>query len=252
MATPSSRQELIDYCLRKLGSPVLEINVDTNQVEDKIDDALQKYQEYNSDATFRTYLKHQITSDDITNGYIPLSPSIQWVKRLFPINSTFGSTGDSMFDLKYQMFFNNMSNFISFAGDLSYIFQMEQYLSMVDRQLNGVPQVRHSRRQERLYIDGEFADGDISEGDFVIAEVYQIVNPDSHTSIWNDMFLKDYSTQLIKQQWGSNMSKFEGMQLPGGVTISGDKLYEAATAELIRLEESLRLEQEMPVDFLIG
>jgi hypothetical protein len=129
---------------------------------------------------------------------------------------------------------------------------MEQYLSMIDQQLNGLPQVRHSRRQQRLYIDGDLADGDIKAGDYVVAEVYQIIDPEVHLSIWNDMFMKDYTTQLIKQQWGVNMSKFEGMQLPGGVTISGRQLYEDATAEIEKLEEKLRLEQELPVDFLIG
>jgi len=251
MASPDSRQDLIDFALRRLGEPVIEINVDIDQVEDKVDDALQKYQEYHSDATLRTYLKHEVTATDVTNGYIPLSASIQWVKRLFPMNSSFGS-GGNMFDLKYQMYLNNMQDFYSFAGDLSYIYQMEQYLSMIDQQLNGLPQVRHSRRQQRLYIDGDLADGDIKAGDYVVAEVYQIIDPEVHLSIWNDMFMKDYTTQLIKQQWGVNMSKFEGMQLPGGVTISGRQLYEVATAEIEKLEEKLRLEQELPVDFLIG
>ena len=170
MASPDSRQDLIDFALRRLGEPVIEINVDIDQVEDKVDDALQKYQEYHSDATLRTYLKHEVTATDVTNGYIPLSASIQWVKRLFPMNSSFGS-GGNMFDLKYQMYLNNMQDFYSFAGDLSYIYQMEQYLSMIDQQLNGLPQVRHSRRQQRLYIDGDLADGDIKAGDYVVAEV---------------------------------------------------------------------------------
>lgn len=250
MASPSSRQDLIDYCLRRLGEPVIEINVDTDQVEDKVDDALQKYQEFHSDATVRTYLKHLVTSTDVTNGYIVLDPSITWVKRLFPLTSVISGTG--MFDMKYQLFLNNMGDFVNFAGDLSYMFQMEQYLSLIDQQFNGMPQVRHSRRQGRLYIDGDFADGDIKAGDYIVAEVYQVIDPEIYTSIWNDMFMKDYLTQLIKQQWGLNMSKFEGMQLPGGVTISGRQMYEDATAEIQRLEENLRLEQELPVDFFIG
>jgi hypothetical protein len=145
-----------------------------------------------------------------------------------------------------------MGDFVNFAGDLSYLFQMEQYLSLIDQQFNGMPQVRHSRRQGRLYIDGDFADGDIQAGDYIVAEVYQVIDPETYTSIWNDMFMKDYLTQLIKQQWGLNMSKFEGMQLPGGITISGRQMYEDATAEILRLEENLRLEQELPVDFFIG
>lgn len=251
MATITTRQDLIDYCLRKLGDPVLEINVSDDQIEDKVDDALQKYQEFHSDATIRTYMKHQVTSADVTNKYIPISSDIIFVSKVFPVSTTYGSSGN-LFDIRYQMFLNNMGDFINWAGDLSYLYQMEQYLSMIDQQLHGQPQVTFSRHQDRLYIYGDFNDGDLKEGDYVVAEIYQIVDPETHTSVYNDMFIKDYTTQLIKQQWGMNMSKFEGMQLPGGVTVNGRQMYDDATAEIEKLEEKLRLEQELPVDFFVG
>lgn len=251
MASISSRQELIDYCLRRLGEPVLEINVDIDQIEDKVDDALQKYQEFHSDATIRTYLKYQITEQDVANKYIPISSDIIFVSKIFPFSSTFGSSGN-LFDIRYQMFLNNMGDFINFAGDLAYLYQMEQYLSMIDMQLHGHPQVTFSRRQNRLYIYGDFEDKDLQAGDYLVAEIYQIVDPETHTSVYNDMFMKDYTTALIKQQWGANMSKFEGMQLPGGVTLNGRQIYEDATADIERLEEKLRAEQELPVDFFVG
>ena len=251
MASPTTRNELIDFCLRRLGEPVLEINVDVDQIEDKVDDAIQKYQEFHSDATIRTYLKHQITADDVTNKYIPISSDIIFVSKVFPISTTFSTSGN-LFDIRYQMFLNNMGDFINFAGDLAYLYQMEQYLSMIDMQLHGHPQVTFSRRQNRLYIFGDFEDEDLQEGDYLIAEIFQTIDPETHTSIYNDMFIKDYTTALIKQQWGANLSKFEGMQLPGGVTMNGRQIYEDATADIERLEEKLRNEQELPVDFFVG
>lgn len=251
MASPASRQELIDFCLRRLGEPVIEINVDTDQVEDKVDDAIQKYQEFHSDATIRTYLKYQVTAADVTNGYVPISSNIIFISKVFPFSSTFGSSGN-LFDIRYQMFLNNMGDFINFAGDLAYLYQMEQYLSMIDLQLHGHPTVKFSRRQNRLYIWGDFEDKDLQAGDYLVAEVFQTIDPETHTSIYNDMFIKDYTTALIKQQWGANLSKFEGMQLPGGVTMNGRQIFEDATADIERLEEKLRTEQELPVDFFVG
>lgn len=251
MANPSSRSTLIDYCKRRLGDPVVEINVDEDQLEDRVDEALQYYQEYHSDATLRTYLKHLVTADDVTNEYIPLNSNITYVGKLFPLASNFNQ-GRNFFDIKYQMMLNDMSSLIHFAGDLAYYEQMQQYLSLLDMKLNGHPQVQFSRRENRLYIFGDFADGDIKAGDYIVAEVYQILDPNSTTSIYNDMWLKEYTTALIKQQWGQNLIKFEGMQLPGGVIINGRQLYDDATSELERLRESIRLEHEMPADFFVG
>jgi hypothetical protein len=250
MAAPNSRQTLIDFCLRRLGAPVLEINVDDDQIQDKVDDALQVYQEFHSDATLRTYMKHVVTADDVTNKYIPIPADIVYISKMFPVNSTFSGAG--MFDVKYQMMLNSMGDFVSFAGGMSYFYQMQQYLSMVDMQLSGTPQVSFSRHQDRLYVFGDFNDGDIKVGDFLVAEVYQIVNPDSSVSIYNDMFIKNYTTSLIKQQWGLNMMKFDGMQLPGGVTVNGRQMYDDGTQELEKLKEDMRLEQELPPDFFIG
>lgn len=251
MAVPNSRQTLIDYCLRRLGSPVIEINVDPDQIEDKVDDALQVYRDYHNDGTLRTYLKYQVTSTDITNGYITIDSSINYVSRLFPVNTGFGATR-SFFDIKYQLMLNDITSFYSYIGDLAYYEQIQQYMSLLDMTLNGTPQVQFSRRQNRLYIWGDFVDGDIKANDWIVAEVYQIVDPQQATAIYNDMFIKSYTTALIKQQWGMNLMKFEGMQLPGGVTLNGRQFYEDATAELETLKEQLRLEHEYPVDFFVG
>ena len=251
MANPTSRATLIDYCKRKLGDPVIEINVDEDQLEDRVDEALQYYQEYHSDATLRTYLKHQVTSTDISNEYISLSSNIIFVSKLFPISSSFNSSFN-FFDIKYQMMLNDIADLQNFAGDLAYYEQMQQYLSLLDVKLNGHPQVQFQRKQNRLYIFGDFADNDIKEGEYIVAEVYEIVDPSAHTSVFNDMWMKEYTTALIKQQWGSNLLKFEGMQLPGGVVLNGRQIFDDATTDIDKLRETIRMEHEMPPDFFVG
>ena len=251
MATPTSRATLIEYCKRRLGDPVIEINVDDDQVEDRVDEALQYYQEYHSDATVRTYLKHQITATDVSNEYITLSNNILFVSKMFPLESSFNQSRN-FFDIKYQMMLNDIADLMNFAGDLAYYEQMQQYLSLLDMKLNGVPQVLFSRRQNRLYIFGDFADGDIKAGDYIVAEVYTIVDPSAHTSVFNDMFVKEYTTALIKQQWGNNLIKFDGMQLPGGVVLNGRQIYDDATGEIEALRQKVRDEHELPPDFFVG
>ena len=251
MANPTSRATLIDYCKRKLGDPVLEINVDEDQLEDRVDEALQYYQEYHSDATLRTYVKHLITSTDVTNEYITLSSDIIFVSKMFPVSSSFNSSVN-FFDIKYQMMLNDVADLQNIAGDLAYYEQMQQYLSLLDAKLNGHPQVQFQRKQNRLYIFGDFADNDIKAGEYIVVEVYKIVDPSAHTSVFNDMWMKEYTTALIKQQWGSNLLKFEGMQLPGGVVLNGRQIFDDATTDIDKLRETIRMEHEMPPDFFVG
>ena len=251
MAPPNSRQTMIDYCLRRLGDPVLEINVDEDQIEDRIDEAIQYWQEYHSDATVRTYLKYQVTAADVANEWIPISTDVLYVSRLFPISSSFNNS-INFFDIKYQMMLNDIADLQNFAGDLAYYEQMQQYLSILDMKLNGQPLVNFSRHQDRLYIFGEWQNQDIKAGDYVVAEIYTLLDPDTHTSIYNDLWLKEYSTALIKQQWGANLIKFEGIQLPGGVTFNGRQIYDDATNEIQQLRERIRDEFELPADFFVG
>jgi hypothetical protein len=251
MPQPSTRDDLIDYCLRRLGAPVIEINVDIDQLEDRTDDTLQLFQEYHSDAVVRTFLKHQVTSTDITNGYITVDDSITFVKKLFQIKSNGGSSA-GMFDIKYQMSLNEIYDLNKFIGDLAYYEQIKQYLSIIDQMLTGQPQIDFNRHQNRVYIHGEFSDQNIIENDYLIFETFKIVDPETHTDVYNDIFVKEYLTQAVKQQWGANLIKFEGMQLPGGVSLNGRQLYDEATQEMMRLEEKLRSTYELPVDFFVG
>lgn len=251
MANPNSRDTLIDYCKRRLGEPVIEVNVDEDQLEDRVDEAIQYYQEFHSDATHRAYVSHQLTADDITNKYITTSSNVHFVSRVFPLISS-QTASKNIFNLRYQMHLSELTDMSQFAGDIAYYEQIQQYLSLLDQTLNGQAMVDFARRQNRIYFFGHIEDLDVKEGDYVVYEYYSTIDPDSHTTIYNDMWLKEYTTALIKQQWGMNLIKFEGMQLPGGVILNGRQLFDDATGEIQDLRERIRLEHEMPADFFIG
>lgn len=249
MANPTSRQGLIDYALRRLGAPVIEINVDEDQIEDRIDDALQFYQEYHSDATMRIYLKHELTAEDITNRYISLNDNILYVKRIFPFVGD--SSNINMFSVKYQMHMNDLYD-LSYIGDLLYYEMVQQYMSLLDMKLNGQSEFsRFNRHMNELHLDIDW-ESDVKAGDYVIVECMRIVDPSTYTDVYNDMFLKQYATALIKQQWGANLIKFEGMQMPGGVTINARQIFEDANLELEKIREQMQLNYEMPPDFYVG
>ena len=249
MANPTSRQGLIDYALRRLGAPVIEINVDEDQIEDRIDDALQFYQEHHSDATMRIYLKHELTAQDITNRYISLNDNILYVKRIFPFVGD--SSNINMFSVKYQMHMNDLYD-LSYIGDLLYYEMVQQYMSLLDMKLNGQSEFsRFNRHMNELHLDIDW-ESDVKAGDYVIVECMRIVDPSTYTDVYNDMFLKQYATALIKQQWGANLIKFEGMQMPGGVTINARQIFEDANLELEKIREQMQLNYEMPPDFYVG
>lgn len=250
MAAPNSRETLTEYALRRLGEPVIEINIDPDQLEDRVDDALQWYQDYHSDATYRLYLKHKITADDVTNKYISISSNILFVTKLFPIAAS--QVGRGMMSVKYQLHLNDLYNMNTFMGELGYYSQMQQYMSLLDAQLAGAPLIDFNRKQGRLHIFGDLEDQDLKKDDYVIAEAFAVVDPNSHTKVFNDKWLKEYTTALYKQQWGANLSKFEGMQLPGGIQLNGNQIFQDGTADVERLREELRLNHEAPVDFYIG
>jgi hypothetical protein len=247
MANPSSRQGLIDYCLRRLGHPVIEINIDDDQVEDRIDDAFQFYREYHYDAVERVYLKYQITSDDMTNKYIPLNDNIVGVDRILPFSNR--STGINIFDVRYQILINDLYSLMS--TDLIYYSQVKTQIELINQLLVGVKPVRFNRHMNRMYIDMDW-EADVEVGSFIIVECYRILDPDTYTDVYNDRFLKQYATALIKRQWGENMKKFQGVQLPGGVLLNGQQIFDEAVEELTRLEQEMQSRFELPPDMFVG
>lgn len=319
----SSRQGLIDYCFRRLGFPVIEINVDDDQVSDRIDDALQYFQEYHFDGVERLYLTHQVTTaelkftglsaplfqnnemligntsgatcnlyalngttaritnvkgaftagetvtgtvsgfsraiasssfytpGDIQNGYLPIPDSVIGVIRVLPINgpSSGMNNRNNMFDIIYQFRLNDMYNLLS--ADMVYYTQVQQHLSMLDMLLVGDRSFKYNRKMDKMYIDMNWEEV-LNPDDFIVIECYRILDPSTYTQVYDDMFLKRYATSLIKRQWGENMKKFGGIQLPGGVILNGKEIYDEAVEEIATIENEMQLKSELPIDFMVG
>lgn len=249
MATAASRTEFKNYCLRKLGSPVIQINVADEQIDDRIDDALEYYRDYHYDAVEKVFLKHQITSTDITNGWIPINDAIIGIKRVLPLYLGDQTNNINMFDIRYQMFLNDVYNLTS-TEMLTYELT-QSHIQLINDMLQGQVPIRYNRHQNQLHLDIDWNDG-IAEGEYIIVEVMRILDPDTYTDVWNDRWLKRYATALIKKQWGENVSKYDGITMPGGVTFNGQRLIDEANEEIQRLEEEMSLSYELPVDFMIG
>ena len=252
MAIPNTRQKLIDYCLRALGHPVIEINVDDDQIEDRVDEAIQFYQEFHSDAVVRNLLKHQVTQTDINNGYISLAAgaNILSINNVFNISNN--NSGTSLFSVDYQLHLHDVFdlNSGSFGGIVNYELT-KQYLSLIDRNVNGVYEmIEYSRHKGRVNFHTDTLK-DLGVGNYVVFDGYSAVDPETFAGVYNDMFLKKYTAALVKRQWGLNLIKFEGMTLPGGVTMNGRAIYDDAITDIEKLEEKIRLEHELPpLDFI--
>jgi hypothetical protein len=247
MAKPTTRATLQDYCLRNLGAPVIEINVDEDQLEDRTDEALQFYQEYHSDGVIREYLKHELTAADITNNYITVADSVTNVVRMLKIT---GTTGSSLFDMGYHMRLNDIFMLQGLGAQTQEYIQSQQKLSLIDHRLNSEEHIRFSRHMNRVHMDEGY--GDLGAGDFIVLEVMSIIDPGTYADVFNDLYLKKYLTALIKRQWGANLMKFQDFQLPGGITLNGRQIYEDAIEEIQGLEEECRLIWAMPDNFLMG
>lgn len=282
MAQPSTRQELIDYCKRKLGAPVLEINVADEQIEDLVDDAVQFFQERHFDGVYPTFYKYKVTKADIDRGrakpntdtsvgivttnvtsnivgtattfsyfensnYLQVPPNIIGVNKIFTFDGT-NTITHNMFSVKYQLFLND----IYYWGTtelLSYA-MVKTYLEDLDFLLNTNKQIRFNKRQDRLYLDIDW--GSVTEDRYFIIDCYSTLDPNDYSRVWNDSFLKPYLTALIKRQWGQNLIKFAGVKLPGGVEFNGRQLYDDAQREIDILMEKMSSTYELPPLDMIG
>lgn len=244
---PASKEELKEFCLRQLGYPVIQINVDDEQVNDAVELALQYWQEFHFDGVERTYLKHQITSTDLSNQYIQLGDNVISAVRIFPV----GGTNQSMtfFDLRYQLRLNDLWD-LSSTSYVNYSLTM-QHLRTLDMIFSGETPVRFNRVNERLYIDWDWAT-DIAEGQYIVIEARIVLDPDTYSKAWNDRTLKKLATSYIKKQWGNNMKKFGGMQLPGGVVMNGQQIFEEAVNEIKEIEQYIETTYQEPPQFLVG
>ena len=281
MAKPATRQGLIDYCFRKLGAPVLEINVDDDQVDDLVDDAIQLFNERHFDGIERMYLKYKLTDADIARGsakntdgvgivtttatstnvsglgtitsnwyetsnFLQVPDSIVGVEKIFKFDTS--SISGGMFSIKYQLFLNDLYYFNSV--ELLQYAMTKTYLEDIDFLLTTDKQIRFNKRQDRLYLDIDW--GSETPGNWLILDCYRALDPTSFTQAYNDIFLKKYLTSLIKRQWGQNLLKFKGTKLPGGIELNGREIYDDAERELAEIKEKMALEYELPPYYFIG
>ncbi len=282
MAQPATREELITYCKRQLGAPVLEINVADEQVQDLLDDAVQFFQERHFDGVYPAFLKYKITEDDIkrgrsrggnddnvgittstatatidggttsfsweeTSNYLQVPPEVIGVTKIFHYDGS-NTITNNMFSVKYQLFLNDIYYWGS-TEILTYA-MVKTYLEDINFLLTTQKQIRFNQRQDRLYLDVDWAN--VTEGDYIIMDCYRVLNPNDYTRVWNDSFLKPYLTALIKRQWGMNLIKFQGVKLPGGVELNGRQIYDDAEKELERIREMMSNSYELPPLDMIG
>ena len=277
MAKPTTKQELIDHCLRKLGAPVLEINVSDEQLDDIIDDAVQYFNERHFDGVERMYLKYQITQDDLDRGradppsgtgnvattgtskggygsstwyensnYINVPDAVIGVEKVFKFDTS--SISGGMFSIKYQLFLNDLYFFNSV--ELLQYSMTKRYLEDIDFLLTTDKQIRFNKRQDRLYLDIDWASQDADQ--FIVLDCYRALDPDNFSQIYNDSFLKRYCTAMIKKQWGQNLIKFRGVKLPGGIEFNGREIYQDGVQEVNEIREQMSSTYELPPLDLIG
>ncbi len=281
MAKPSSRTGLVDYCLRQLGAPVLEINVDDDQIDDLVDDALQYFNERHFDGVERMYLKYQLTQEDINRGeaknkdgvgivttsatstaisgygtttsnwyetsnFLQVPDSVIGIERIFKFDTS--SISGGMFAIKYQLFLNDLYYFNSV--ELLQYAMTKSYLEDIDFLLTTDKQVRFNQRQDRLYLDIDW--GSESVDNWLILDCYRALNPESYTGVYNDSFLKRYLTALIKRQWGQNLIKFGGVKLPGGIELNGRQMYDDGQREVDEIRQRMTMDYELPPYDFIG
>lgn len=275
MAKPASRQELVNYCLRRLGAPVLEINVDDDQIDDLVDDALQLFYERHFDGVERMYLKYKLTQEDINRGkstgttgvgivtttgtsqgktfnfyetsnFIQVPDSVIGIEKVFKFDTSDISGG--MFSIKYQLFLNDLYYFNSV--ELLQFAMVKSYLEDIDFLLKTDKQIRFNKRQNRMYLDIDW--GAQKADTFFIIDCYRILDPNDFTKVYNDSFIKRYLTALIKRQWGQNLIKFRGVKLPGGVELNGREIYDDAEKEIQTILDRMAMDYELPPYDFIG
>ena len=282
MAQPSTRQELVTYCKRQLGAPVLEINVADEQIDDILDDSIQYFQERHFDGTIQMFMKYKVTETDIkrgrardgrtdnvgivtttatseidggtttfswteTSNYLQVPPSVIGVTKVMHFDGA-NTVTNNMFSVKYQMFLNDIyywgsTEFLSYA-------MVKTFLEDLDFALTTQKQIRFNQRMDRLYLDIDWSS--IREDDYLIMECYRSLHPDDYARVWNDSFLKRFTTAKIKKQWGQNLLKFQGVKLPGGVELNGRQIYDDAEKELEVIREQMSNMYELPPLDMIG
>jgi len=244
MANPTTKEQFKEHCLRRLGKPVIEINVDEDQVDDRVDEAIDYYWDFHYDGIEQCYYKWQITEQNKTDRYLTVPENIVGVVDLFDIGDA--TSTNNLFNIRYQIALNDLYDLSRY--ELVPYYMNFQNIRMIEEILVGKQTFKYNKHANQLHIEMDW--NRINAGDYIIAKAYKIMNPETYADVYKDRWLLRYASALIKKQWGTNLTKFEGMQLPGGLTFNGGKIYDDAVAEIDKLEEEIRTLQYPPEDMI--
>lgn len=232
MAQPTTRQEFKSWILRKLGAPVIDINVSDEQIDDRVDEAVDYWRDYHYNGSQLVYMKHQITQENKDNGYIDLPTGILGISGIFNMQSSI-STGSGIFNVQYQFVLNNLEDITGY--NITNYYMSMSHLEFLQEMLVGKPMIRYNKHVNRLYLDTD--PGLLVVGEYIIIEAYDVIDPATYSDVWSDRWLQNYASCLVKEQWGANLTKFTGMQLVGGVTFNGEQILSDAREERRLMEE---------------
>ncbi len=246
MAQPTSKEDFKDYILRKIGAPVIDINVADEQVEDRVDEAVSFWRDYHYNGSQMVYLKHQITEADKENGYVPLPQGLLGISKIFDMDTSI-STGTGMFNVNYQFVLNNIQDMTSYSMQNYYMTM--QHIEFMQEMLVGKQMIRYNKHVNKLHIDTDNKSWVV--GNYIIIEAYDVVNPDEYADVWSDRWLQNYAAVLVREQWGLNLTKFTQMQLVGGVQFNGEQILAEARADRERMEEeAIRSYQPLTYNYI--
>jgi hypothetical protein len=232
MPQPASREEFKDYILRKIGAPVIEVNVSEEQIEDRVDEAVSFWRDYHYNGSQLIYLKHQVTEQDKENGYITLPDGLLGISKIFNLGASL-SMGSGMFNAQYQFVLNNLTDITGYS--IQNYWMTLSHVEFMQEWLVGKAILRYNKHVNKLYIDGKM--NLLATGDYIIVEAYDIIDPDAYADVWGDRWLQNYASVLVREQWGLNLTKFTNMQLVGGVSFNGEQILAEARAEREKMEE---------------
>ena len=232
MAQPTTREQFKGWVLRKLGAPVIDINVSDEQIDDRLDEAIDFWRDYHYNGSQLVYMKHQITQDDKDNGYITLPTTILGISGIFNMQSSI-STGGGIFNVQYQFVLNNLEDITGY--NITNYYMSMQHLEFLQEMLVGKPMIRYNKHINRLHIDSSL--DTMPVGEYIIIEAYDVIDGDTYSDVWSDRWLQNYASTLVKEQWGANLTKFNGMQLVGGVSFNGEQILSDAKEERRLMEE---------------
>lgn len=254
---PHDKPSLIQWCLRSLGNGAIQIEVTPDQLDDRIDEAIDYFVEFHMDGVNKRYVSMQVTSQDQTQGYFQMAANVVGVSSIFILSTetiqSASTQSFNMFDLNYQIRLNELYDFTS--ADYVYFELANEHIRTLEMLFIGYVPIRYNRYDNKLFCDMDWY-GDVIAGSYIIAECYCLLDNPANgtpaTTYWDDIALRELARALIYQQWAQNLSKYAGTPLPGGITVDAKRMLEDATAQVDAAKERMRDLWQAPAQWLIG